>query len=67
MSIFSLDRIGKKVAPLHFLLFLALFVIGGGATLLARADPRVALLLGFDLGVVGFLIRVLPFLNDNTE
>lgn len=56
--------LGRNVAPPRFLLFGAVFVI---ATIAAMrlSDPRIALLIGFDVAALIFFVSVLPLLNDD--
>lgn len=60
-------RLGRHVAPPRFLLFAAVFALACGIGMMQLADPRIALLAGFDLGALVFLVSVLPLLNDDTR
>lgn len=65
-----LDRfralLGSRIAPPRFLLFGAVFL---AVSLLAGwhlADPRIALLAGFDVAALVFFASVTPLLSDDT-
>jgi uncharacterized membrane protein len=58
-------RLGRKVAPPRFLLFGAVFAAICAIAGVLLADPRIALLIGFDAGALVFLVSVLPLLNDD--
>ena len=56
--------LGRKIAPPRFLLFGAIFIISAiaGAQL---GRPNQALLEGFDIAALVFLVSVFPLLNDS--
>lgn len=58
--------LGKTVAPPRFLLFGAIFVMATAFVGMRISDPRIALLIGFDLAALAFLGAVAPLLNDDT-
>lgn len=58
--------LGRKIAPPRFLLFGVIFVISSiaGAQF---GKPNQALLAGFDIAALVFLVSVSPLLNDNAS
>lgn len=54
---------GKWIAPARFILFVVLFAVAGGA-LSTMIDWRNALMAGFDIAAIIFLLACLPLLND---
>ncbi|WP_244222564.1 DUF1345 domain-containing protein [Cupriavidus lacunae] len=55
--------IGKRIAPARFLLCAAILIVATVAAVALGADPRIALLIGFDLAVLVFLAAALPLLR----
>ena len=51
--------IGNRVAPPRFILFFALLVIGTVASW-RFLDPPSAIMAGFDLGAIGFIVSMIP-------
>jgi len=62
-----LIRMGRNVAPPRFILFAAVFVLASAGGSLWFADRRMALLAGFDVAALAFLLSALPLLNDNPD
>jgi uncharacterized membrane protein len=61
----GIAELGRRIAPPRFLLFVAVFlVVGLGAGSLI-ADPRIALLIGFDVAALVFLASLWPLLDDD--
>jgi uncharacterized membrane protein len=59
--------VGNRIAPARFLIFaVALAVAGGGASVLG-ADPRTALLIGFDIAAFVFLCSLAPLLKADPD
>ena len=58
--------LGRNIAPPRFLLFGTVFVVIAAVAGLRLADPRIALLIGFDVAALVFFASVLPLLNDDT-
>lgn len=58
--------LGRNIAPPRFLLFGTVFVVVAAVAGLRLADPRIALLIGFDVAALVFFVSVLPLLNDDT-
>ena len=59
--------VGHRIAPARFLIFAAaLVVVGSGASSLG-ADPRTALLIGFDLAAFIFLCSLAPLLKADPD
>lgn len=60
-------RIGHSVAPPRFLLFVAILILilVPAPALATIEDHRIALLIGFDVAVLAFLLSVFPLLNDD--
>lgn len=56
-----------RVAPPRFLLFVGVFAGVGALAGRWLADPRMALLLGFDAAALAFLLAVIPLLNDDAR
>jgi uncharacterized membrane protein len=66
MSIASLEKMGKRIAPPRFLAF-ALITIAAAATLVyVLRDWRAGTMAGFDIGAFIFLISCWPLLDDST-
>lgn len=59
-------RLGRSIAPARFLLFGAVFLAVSGIAVMLLANPRLALLIGFDAAALVFFASVLPLLNDDT-
>lgn len=57
--------LGHRVAPPRFLLFAAALAVCWTVAVLSLADPRIALLGGFDVAAAVFLLTCLPLLNDD--
>ena len=58
--------LGKTIAPPRFLLFGVVFVLATIFAGIRMSDPRIALLIGFDLAALAFFGAVAPLLNDDT-
>ncbi len=58
-------RLGRRIAPPRFLLFAAVFLVVGVAAGSLIADPRIALLVGFDVAALVFLASLWPLLDDD--
>lgn len=54
----------SRLAPPRFLLFLALFALGGGAGI-AALGWREGTMAGFDLAALGFILACLPLFDDD--
>lgn len=59
-------RIVRRLAPPRFLIFALVLLAASGAALALLPDPTVALLAGFDVAAVVFLLSVWPLLDDDT-
>lgn len=59
-------RFGQRFAPLRFVLFLVLLVVGAAARgwMTGYADLADALVVGFDLAAAGFLLSLIPLLRE---
>ncbi len=57
----------SRLAPPRFLIFAVVFVAVSAALVLLLEDRRLALLLGFDVAALVFLVSVLPVLDENTR
>ncbi len=55
--------IGNRVAPAHFLLFAGVGVVAVGLAWLVGQELRRAMMLGFDIAAVLFLVSVAPLLR----
>lgn len=55
--------IGNRIAPPHFMLFAVVGVIAVGIAWLATAEIRRAVMIGFDVAALLFLISVAPLLR----
>lgn len=55
---------GRHLAPMRFLLFGAVLLVAGAGTVLLGHDPRTALLIGFDVAALVFLIAEVPLLRS---
>lgn len=62
-----LIRMGRNIAPPRFILFAAVFVLASTGGSFWFADSRMALLAGFDMAALAFLLSALPLLNDNPD
>jgi len=62
-----LIRMGRNIAPPRFILFAAVFVLASAGGSFWFADSRMALLAGFDMAALAFLLSALPLLNDNPD
>lgn len=60
------SRLGRNIAPPRFILFAAVFLLICMLAGMHLADPRIALLIGFDVAAFVFFVSVLPLLNDDT-
>lgn len=60
-------RLGRNIAPLRFLLFGVVFMATAALTGVLLSDLRTALLVGFDVAAIVFLISLLPLLNDDAS
>jgi len=58
-------QLGSRIAPPRFLLFATVFLVVGVAARLCLPDPRIALLIGFDVAALVFLASIVPLLNDD--
>lgn len=59
--------LGRQIAPPRFLIFVGvLLLVGGGAAALG-ADPRGALLIGFDVAAFVFLCAIVPLLKADAD
>lgn len=59
--------LGRQIAPPRFLIFVGvLLLVGGGAAALG-ADPRGALLIGFDVAAFVFLCAIAPLLKADAD
>lgn len=59
--------IGRRVAPPRFVLFGLTFLLVTAAGLARLPDPRLALMLGFDVAALAFFISAYPLLDDDTH
>ncbi len=57
-------KLGNRIAPPRFLMFLAILVLGSTAFYLAGQKLADALEYGFDIGVVVFLASLMPLMHD---
>lgn len=62
-----LIRMGRTIAPPRFILFAAVFVLASAGGSLWLGDSRIALLAGFDMAALAFLLSALPLLNDSPD
>lgn len=56
---------GQRIAPVRFLLFAAVFLLGSGGADWFGVHPRTALLAAFDVATLVFLAACLPLLRSN--
>ncbi|WP_374523782.1 DUF1345 domain-containing protein [Sphingopyxis sp.] len=56
---------GRSIAPARFLLFAAIFLILSGGAAWFGVHPRSALLAGFDVATLVFLVTCLPLLQSS--
>lgn len=59
--------VGRQIAPLRFLIFAAVLIAAGGGAAALGCDPRTALLTGFDIAALTFLVAVLPLLKADPD
>ncbi len=57
----------SRLAPPRFLIFAVVFVAVSAALVLLLEDRRLALLIGFDVAALVFLVSVLPVLDESTR
>jgi uncharacterized membrane protein len=60
-------RSSRRIAPPRFLLFTAVFLVVGAVAGVLLADPNIALLVGFDVAALVFLVSVWPLLKDDID
>jgi uncharacterized membrane protein len=58
-------QIGNRIAPPRFLLFATVFLVVGVAAGYVVGDPRIALMVGFDVAALVFLASIYPLLDDD--
>lgn len=59
--------IGRQIAPPRFLIFAGVLVVAAGAVAAWGAEPRTALLIGFDLAALIFLGSIVPLLSADAD
>jgi uncharacterized membrane protein len=59
--------VGHRIAPARFLIFAAALVVGGGGACALGADPRTALLIGFDMAAFVFLVALVPLFGADPD
>lgn len=59
--------VGKRIAPVRFLIFPVVLVATATAALAAGIDPRAAFLAGFDTAAFVFLCTVMPLFSADAE
>jgi len=59
-------RLGRRIAPARFLVFMAIMAAGAIAAWFAGFAHGRALMIGFDVGAILFLVSLWPLLGDET-
>jgi len=59
--------IGNRIAPIRFLVFVAVLILAGIIAAASHAAWNIALLIGFDIATCVFIVSTFPLFNDSPE